>query len=329
MEEIAQIEYSEFLIDTKRFSDAETHLLRGKALFDQYRFPRISEQDVFGNFIRLYESWHRAEPNQGYDQKAAEWRAKYAAQQSTTQPTSSQPAVDSIKGLIDARKYDEAERAVFHILEPQLALSARDPKYNPQVVAQLRLTLSRIYQRRDEPRLALTQLKEVYLLKPNEAGINNQLGYLYAEMGIELGKAESMIRRALSETPNDPNYLDSLGWVLYKKNRIDDAIAILGQALSIQSKRPSAVIFDHLGDAQYRAGRQQDARKSWERALGIGSGSSRASVSTSTDPKDCRFVQQLWNKLKQLEGNENVQVAPLGDVAGVVRPSAPNATSAP
>jgi hypothetical protein len=29
--------------------------------------------------VALYEAWHGAEPDKGYDAKAAEWRAKSAA----------------------------------------------------------------------------------------------------------------------------------------------------------------------------------------------------------------------------------------------------------
>ena len=38
---------------------------------------------------------------------------------------------------------------------------------------------------------------------PDEAGPNNDLGYLYAEQGKNLEKAESMIRKALQERPDE------------------------------------------------------------------------------------------------------------------------------
>ena len=36
--------------------------------------------------ISLYSAWHAAEPEEGYDAKAAEWRAKLP-QEATSQPT--------------------------------------------------------------------------------------------------------------------------------------------------------------------------------------------------------------------------------------------------
>ena len=36
--------------------------------------------------VKLYQAWDAAEPDQGYAEKAAEWRAKLAELEATTQP---------------------------------------------------------------------------------------------------------------------------------------------------------------------------------------------------------------------------------------------------
>ena len=46
------------------------------------------------------------------------------------------------------------------------------------------------------------------------ASANNDLGYLWADEGKNLDRAESMIRNAVRFEPNNAAYLDSLGWVL-------------------------------------------------------------------------------------------------------------------
>jgi tetratricopeptide (TPR) repeat protein len=45
--------------------------------------------------VRLYEVWDRAEPNAGYADKAAEWRAKLETWQATTRPDATQAAADA------------------------------------------------------------------------------------------------------------------------------------------------------------------------------------------------------------------------------------------
>ena len=36
----------------------------------------LRKQQALERIIKLYEAWHAAEPDQGYAEKSAEWRAK-------------------------------------------------------------------------------------------------------------------------------------------------------------------------------------------------------------------------------------------------------------
>ena len=56
--------------------------------------------------------------------------------------------------------------------------------------------------------------------------------------------------------------MDSLGWVLYKLNRHDEAVGHLEKATELMPVDP--IINDHLGDA-YWAGRKREARFQWRR----------------------------------------------------------------
>ena len=49
----------------------------------------------------------------------------------------------------------------------------------------------------------------------------NYLGYMYAEDGIMLDQAQTLIEKALEIDPNNGAYIDSLGWVYFKKGMID------------------------------------------------------------------------------------------------------------
>ena len=65
---------------------------------------------------------------------------------------------------------------------------------------------------------------------PDDPWPNNDLGYLYAEQGKNLEKAEAMIRKALQEEPESFAYLDSLGWVLFKRGKAKEALEPLKKA---------------------------------------------------------------------------------------------------
>ena len=82
---------------------------------------------------------------------------------------------------------------------------------------------------------------------PDNAPALNYLGYTWAEQGIRLDEAESLILRALEISPNDGYYIDSLGWVYYQRGEYEEAIEQLERAMDLASD--DATIAEHLGDA--------------------------------------------------------------------------------
>ncbi|MCX5683507.1 MAG: hypothetical protein NT049_07475 [Planctomycetota bacterium] len=83
-----------------------------------------------------------------------------------------------------------------------------------------------------------------------------------------MAKAEQLVREALKASPESAAYLDSLGWVLYKEGKFDEAVRTLLDATKAAPEL-DAVLWDHLGDAYWRLSRQEDAKKAWEAAVKI------------------------------------------------------------
>jgi tetratricopeptide (TPR) repeat protein len=102
---------------------------------------------------------------------------------------------------------------------------------NDQVVTAVRQNLSVIYVSRGDFGKVEAQLELLLARNPDDPLPNNDLGYLYAEQGKNLEKAESMIRKALQEEPDSFAYLDSLGWVLFKKGKVKEALEPLKKAM--------------------------------------------------------------------------------------------------
>lgn len=101
--------------------------------------------------------------------------------------------------------------------------------------------------------------------RPDNAAILNYLGYSYADADRDLDKAHDMIARAVELSPEDAYILDSMGWVLYRMGRYDEAIAYLERAA--QMRPYHAVLNDHLGDAYWQVGRRLEAHYMWQRAV--------------------------------------------------------------
>ena len=90
--------------------------------------------------------------------------------------------------------------------------------------------LSNVYVNMDEFDKGEAELEILLAKEPDDAGVNNDLGYLYADRGKDLEKAEAMIRKALDEEPDNAAYLDSLGWVLFKRGKVQEAVEPLEKA---------------------------------------------------------------------------------------------------
>jgi len=104
-------------------------------------------------------------------------------------------------------------------------------------------------------------------LSPEQPYVLNYLGYSWVDQGMNLDKAQAMIRRAVDLRPNDGYIVDSLGWVLYRLGNYKEAAQQLERAVLLRPEDPT--INDHLGDAYWRVGRLLEARFQWRRALSL------------------------------------------------------------
>ena len=95
----------------------------------------------------------------------------------------------------------------------------------------------------------------------------NAIGYTYADMNIKLAEAEKLIRYALEKDPEKPEYYDSMAWVLYRKEKFNEALSYINSSIEKQGKLPNAIIADHAGDINFALGNTAEAVKYWKTAL--------------------------------------------------------------
>jgi tetratricopeptide (TPR) repeat protein len=107
-------------------------------------------------------------------------------------------------------------------------------------------------------------LADAYKMKPDDPTVNNFYGYLLAEMGVRLEEAEGMVKRALDVEPENGYYIDSLGWIYYRRGEYDKAIVQLEKASGIVKNDP--VILEHLGDTYRALKRYRKALAAYERS---------------------------------------------------------------
>ena len=113
----------------------------------------------------------------------------------------------------------------------------------------------------------LAQLERIYRLAPDDAGVNNDLGYSWADEGIKLAQAEAMVRKALKDRPDEVALQDSLGWVLYKRGRFKEAKKVFDKVVDAKEDELHPIILAHAGDTCWRLGLKLEAMRLWARAV--------------------------------------------------------------
>jgi tetratricopeptide (TPR) repeat protein len=99
---------------------------------------------------------------------------------------------------------------------------------------------------------------------PNNAGALNYLGYMFADRGVRLDEAKDLITKALDIEPGNPAYEDSLAWVYYHQDQLDQAAVEMQKALLKITDDPT--MHDHLGDIYFKQGKIREAIQQWEMA---------------------------------------------------------------
>ncbi len=177
---------------------------------------------------------------------------------------------------------------------------------------ELKYTMTGLYTELKQVDKAVGLLEELVQKEPTNPTYNNDLGYILADNNRDLEKAERLIRKALEEDKKrrqkaadeaDPDekedeetaeldnasYLDSLGWVLYRTKRFDEAQKALEAAVAVEAGR-NTEIYDHLADVLAAKGDKAGAIRNYELAL----------ETVSASKRDQMKKTQIEEKLKAL-----------------------------
>lgn len=175
--------------------------------------------------------------------------------------------------------YEELERfdEAVEVLHQGIDKDARNGK--------LHFRMGVIYDKMGLKDRSIAAMKNVLRLTPNDAEALNYLGYTYADMGIHLDEAETLIRSALRIKPDDGYIKDSLGWVYYKRGEYDLALEWLSKAVKLVPDDP--VILEHLGDVYLKMDSKEKALQYYQRSLQKNStarGTLKEKIRTLTHP---------------------------------------------
>jgi len=136
--------------------------------------------------------------------------------------------------------------------------------FNPNWIPAL-LSLANSYESIKQYSIADSLYEKILEVEPDNATALNNYGYSLSVRGIQLDKALRMAQKAISINSENGSFLDTIGWILYKKGNYEEALEYLEKAFS--RRQDSAEVAEHLGDVYKKLGMDDKAKASWEKAL--------------------------------------------------------------
>ena len=117
--------------------------------------------------------------------------------------------------------------------------------------------------------LAESDLRRIIAAEPHNAAAINALGYTLADLTERYDEAEQFIFQAYELQPADPSIIDSMGWIAYRRGRLNEAESYLREAWELMR---NAEVAAHLGEVLWVIGKQDEAREFWQQGVEIDSG---------------------------------------------------------
>ena len=107
-------------------------------------------------------------------------------------------------------------------------------------------------------------LRAIISQDPENASALNALGYSMVLHTKRFQEAYDLIYRAYLLQPNSAAIVDSMGWVLFKRGELKQALYYIKKAMTMM---PDPEIAAHLGEIYWQMGDRDLARKAWAQGL--------------------------------------------------------------
>ena len=238
--------YGDFLVQDKKNTEAREEYLKVIAL-DSSKFV------VWEEILRLDLVLEKYDHLIEYSKRAIELF-----------PDQPVPYMFAGIGSYQQKKYEDAVK----VFNQGLKLVAD----NDEMLAEFYMYLGDSYHSLKDTSESDKAYEKSLSIKNDNAYVLNNYAYYLSLRNHDLGKAETMSKKAVTLEPKNSSFQDTYGWVLYKLQRYDDARTWVGKALEDKDSI-SAEVMEHYGDILYKLGNASQALEYWQKAKAKGSGS--------------------------------------------------------
>src|SRR5262245_13463661 len=256
------------LFQNKRYAEAEKvckeflelkgddHIQRFKMLVLRRMVQTQTKQGKVDDAMRVVENLLKAQPENWLTRELKGWV------------------------LRESGKLDEAAKTYEDVLDRISKDDRLDKEQKEDYGSEIRYTLSGVYIDLKKIDKAAEHLQTLLKKDENNPTYNNDLGFIWADHDMKLDEAEKLIRKALAEEKklrkkaglegaddkDNAAYLDSLGWVLFKRKKFKEALEPLLEAIK-QEEGQHLEIYDHLGDVYIALEQPDKAIAAWKKGL--------------------------------------------------------------
>jgi tetratricopeptide (TPR) repeat protein len=183
--------------------------------------------------------------------------------------------INEARQYLQRLRFSQPQQAVsLFQVESNLLISMQQPAQALQILSsgletfpndpELLYARSMVAEQQDNFALAESDLRILLAQDEDNATILNALGYTMALHTDRQQEAYDLIIRAYNLSPNSPSIIDSLGWVLFKLGRAQEALTYLEQAYNMVSDPEIAA---HLGEVYWVLGNSEQALELWSKTL--------------------------------------------------------------
>jgi tetratricopeptide (TPR) repeat protein len=136
---------------------------------------------------------------------------------------------------------------------------------NKRLLAQTYGDLGSVYHELENHRKSNENFVKALEIEPDNDVFLNNFAYFLSLRKENLNEAERMARFVAQRNPNNPTYLDTFAWVLYKQGKYTEARAIMELALK-HGGNQEAILLEHFGDILWKLGEKEQALDYWKKA---------------------------------------------------------------
>ena len=182
----------------------------------------------------------------------------------------------AIKLLQKATAMEPENDEIFH----SLALAYMSKNENKKAVGSMKKALSlnpkkdtyyfelgALMEKSGDFKGAIANMRQAIEINPLHSNAHNFLGYIYALEGRDLDRALEHLTKALTIQPRNGYFLDSLGWIYFKKGDSEKALTQIQKALIYTD--PDPVLYDHLGDILFSLKNYDEAKGAWKNSRSL------------------------------------------------------------